>query len=267
MLTDASLIAVSNNCHKLKKVDIRCAKLTTDKGILALVSNNHDLEVIFILESRLLTDASLITIGTHCHRLRKILFQQIRLLTDRGIAALVDNKHDLISVALDGCDYLTDISLMAIATNCTKLKTFIFGDAKLVTEDGITVVVSSNPDLESLSVSWCRKFNETSLPNTCLMSFAEHCHRLRTLSLNHMKHFTDQGVMALVCNNRDLKNIDLDGCLHLTNVCLEAIGNNCHELKILSCNFILADIQSGLKYVKKKCRQLINCRSDSDRWY
>ena len=59
LLTDVSLIAMADNCHKLKEVHI-IAYGITDEGLVALVSSNPDLEDINIYYGKTLTDASLI---------------------------------------------------------------------------------------------------------------------------------------------------------------------------------------------------------------
>ena len=74
MSTDIILTAISTNCHKLKKVDIRNMPLITDKGLMALLSNNHDLVEICLAHCPLLTDASLIAMSTNCHKLHKMSF-------------------------------------------------------------------------------------------------------------------------------------------------------------------------------------------------
>ena len=71
-LTDASLIAISQYCHKLQKIWFMYMNRFTDEGIGALVSVNHDLEKIGLRNCSSLTDASFMAIADNCPKLKKV---------------------------------------------------------------------------------------------------------------------------------------------------------------------------------------------------
>ena len=70
--TDVSLIAIAENCHKVRWIGLDRMRGVTDQGISALVSANHDLEEIELSDCESITDASLLAISQHCHKLKKV---------------------------------------------------------------------------------------------------------------------------------------------------------------------------------------------------
>ena len=72
LLTNASLIAIAENCHNLRRITLLNLPMTNE-GFVILVSNNHDLEYIYISEAEgplLTTDGIEAAVAQHkCHNI------------------------------------------------------------------------------------------------------------------------------------------------------------------------------------------------------
>lgn len=86
LLTDAGLIAIADNCPKLRIVTFVDMKHITDQDITEFVSRNHNLEEIWFhtYTCTQLTDISLIAIAANCHKLKSLTLSAVLLVTDEG---------------------------------------------------------------------------------------------------------------------------------------------------------------------------------------
>ena len=118
--------------------------------------------------------------------------------------------------------------LIELGQQCSKLKIFKT-DSKYITDQDLALLLSSNVDLEHIEISFCESLSDASL-----IVIAANCSRLRKILFDHVTHFTDQGMAALVSANHDLEEIRVYSCTTLlTYFSLMAIAHNCHKLKVL----------------------------------
>ena len=59
--------------------------------------------------------------------------------------------------------------------------------------------------------------------------------------LTYLESITDQGIAALVSNNRNLDDIELRDCKLLTNASMLAIAESCHNLRRISLTGPMTD--------------------------
>ena len=231
--TVISLIAITQHCHKLKKVIIYGTEhiLNINGGMIALVSNNRDLEEISIYGCKELTDGSLVALATHCHKLRKIDVENAELITDNAITALVFTNHDLEDIKLHNCNLLTDVSFLLIADYCHKLKKVDIRNMPLITDEGLMALLSNNHDLVEICLARCPLLTDASL-----VAVATHCNKLKKISFNQMYRFTDRSLNALLSANHSVYDIHFSDCTEFTDASLTAIANNCPNLKKLACS-------------------------------
>ena len=99
---------------------------------------------------------------------------------------------------------VNDEWLLAMSTHCHRLRRIFFHEVYEFTDQGIAALVSSNHGLEEIG------FSECALPtDASLFTIAEHCRKLRWISLDY-DGFSDQGFIALVSQNPDLKSLHID---------------------------------------------------------
>lgn len=118
--------------------------------------------------------------------------------------------------------------LIELGQQCSKLKKLKI-TSEYITDKDLALLLSHNIDLEHIELGFCERLGDDSL-----MVIAAHCRRLRTILFDHMTHFTDKGMEALVSVNHDLEDIGVYSCTTLlTYSSLMAIANSCHKLKVL----------------------------------
>eukprot|EP00069_Balaena_mysticetus_P001944 bmy_15568T0 len=95
-----------------------------------------------------------------------------------------------------------------------------------ITDSNISEIL--HPEVQTLDLRSC-DISDTALLHLC------NCRKLKKLILNSSKEnrisITSKGVLALALNCRLLKIIDLGGCLGITDVSLQALGENCPFLQ------------------------------------
>jgi hypothetical protein len=97
-LTDVSVVAVAETCHRLSVVDLTQVYDITDSSVVALARSS----------------------GIH---LRSVKLSRCGRITDVSISSLALNCPGLQSIAVDDCYNLSDASIIELATQCRRLET------------------------------------------------------------------------------------------------------------------------------------------------
>jgi hypothetical protein len=89
--------------------------------------------------------------------------------------------------------------------------------------------------------------------------FAKHCTRLRALKLAECKQVSDVGILQLTNFCTELETLDLSRtelAFKITDVCMLALGERCHQLTDLNvsgCHFLT---DAGMEWLTGGCTSL-----------
>ena len=149
-LSDATLIALANNCHELTTLECSGVSQFTDNGFQALARSCVHLERIDLEECVLITDATIAVLAACCPLLESISLSHCELITDEGIRQLgmaPCASENLNVLELDNLPLITDVSLEHLVS-CHNLKRVELYDCQQVTRAGIRRLRSHLPSIK-----------------------------------------------------------------------------------------------------------------------
>ncbi|XP_044001128.1 F-box/LRR-repeat protein 2-like [Aphidius gifuensis] len=156
-LKEESIIVLSNNCKKLKRLDIAdCIIAPAIRGdplssppVLDELSKLQCLEHLNLSFAENLKDSTITAIANNCKNLKSLDIQGCCAITETSLVVLSDLKN-LQKLNVSCIDIITDSFLMKLKG----LKEFYCYECKELTNAGIIQFIKNNPDLEILDVSY-----------------------------------------------------------------------------------------------------------------
>lgn len=143
----------------------------------------------------------------HCKKLKKInlnVWKESRpTITSEGVAELALSCPFLCDASFKRCSNLTDQAIIALALNC--------------------------PRLQILNIGRC-----SSITDLSLQVLGQNCRFLSSVDFS-CTQVTDDGVIALasgICSET-LQEINMERCVRLTDVAVEAVLKHCRNIHIL----------------------------------
>ena len=125
-ITDAGVIALAQGCPELSDLNLRECDQITDEGVMALAQNCKQLSFLGVGvhwpdQSANITDAGVAALAQGCPQLCSLSLSGCRDITDTSVIALAQQRPELCSLSLDGCKNITIKSVLALAQECPKL--------------------------------------------------------------------------------------------------------------------------------------------------
>ncbi|XP_044010003.1 F-box/LRR-repeat protein 4-like [Aphidius gifuensis] len=151
MLEEVSIIAISNNCRKLKCLEIASGSIYGDflsyPSVIDEISKLQYLEHLKLRMGRYLEDSTIIAIADNCKNLKSLDIRRCRAITEKALVALtkLENLQKL------------DVSMLNITDSFISklkgLKELHCARCKNLTDTGIIQFIKNNPDLGVIDVS------------------------------------------------------------------------------------------------------------------
>ncbi|XP_044007128.1 uncharacterized protein LOC122851750 [Aphidius gifuensis] len=144
-LSKESIIAISNNCKKLKCLEIPGC-LVVPSASLDDLSKLQYLEHLNLCGVINLGSSAITAIANHCKNLKILEIRGCTAITETALVALtkLENLQKLDVSFLD----ITDSSI----SKFKELKILYCVDCKKLTDDGIIQLIKNNPDLEEINI-------------------------------------------------------------------------------------------------------------------
>jgi len=190
----------------LKKLFLHhCAKVT-DSGITYIAEHcGNTLQEVGLAGSRV-TSYAVSQLISLCPELTTLDLSCTDVADDAILPLATGCCPKLSTISLRVCPKITDVSLRAIAEGCKRVTRFsIVGGA--ITDDGLCAIVEACSDLAVLNLI-C-----TSISDNGLLHIATYAKQLKELCLDDCEHVSDGGVKAV-----------LGGCKNLTQISLAGTG-------------------------------------------
>ena len=230
-----TLVHVSYNCPKLKKIVLTGCNFITDAGIFALARNCNVLETVWI-PSKNISETAVINLVKNNPKVRELYAYSIAV---------------------------TQNTLNAISTGCPELETLIVYEASLEKNQRSCDDVLTNNMVHVLATG-CRKlrnltlrYNQVLVTNRGLESLAANCLNLESFVLDYCdsnRGLTDGGVCTIAQLCQNLKCLSISNGV-ITDVSLIVIATHLPYLEDLSLEFSeVSDI--GISAVMSQCEKI-----------
>ena len=223
-ITDGGLFSIGRGCADfLVSINLSNCRKVSDEGIIAILENAQLLQFINVDYCKKLSSKSLK--HPRWGSISEMSIQRCTGIRDEGFLNWVeeqkgDKEHfDMEECNLSDCSFLTTKSLKSIAELC--------------------------PNLKYLNLSFCCSMNE---------DFAEFlsqgCPFIHTLDISFCgMSVTDKSVTTLAQGLPNLKNLNLKGCVLLTNLAVENLAIHATKLETVTftqCSKITPGFESHL---------------------
>jgi hypothetical protein len=198
-LRDESCFELARKCAQLQEICLsRCAELT-DRGILA--------------------------IAVGCPLLVSIDVSGCKMISDDALEGL-SLRGALNNVNVSNCNRITDAGIRTILSKCTVLKFLSVAKCILLTDWAFSVLRPGS-ELTEIDINDCSRLT---LGSIVLITTA--CKALKKLKMG-CPLICDAAVEMVCCNSRHLVELDLCGCLSLTDASLSSLQLASPSLRIL----------------------------------
>jgi len=163
-------------------------------------------------------------------RLRWLDLTGCKILNNEMLMPLLANNPHLEHVDLSECKHLTIACLQELAVCANKLRRLILKNCPFVTGGSIESMAHHQPHLISLNLTGCWQLADSSVANVFKeCPFPE----IRYLSLCNVFTLTDTTMLEIANKLRGLMALDIRMCWRITNCGVNAVGENCQNLKVL----------------------------------
>ncbi|XP_044001254.1 uncharacterized protein LOC122847322 [Aphidius gifuensis] len=156
-LHEDSIIAISNNCKKLQRLEIPSCTIKpaiddvplSSPSVLDELSKLQYLEHLNLRDAKNLADSTIIAIANNCKNLKSLDITACTDLTEAALVALTNLKN-LQKLNVECLDIVTDSFLIKLKG----IKELYCDDCQNFTDAGIIQFIKNNPDLEKISVRY-----------------------------------------------------------------------------------------------------------------
>ncbi|XP_044001527.1 uncharacterized protein LOC122847743 [Aphidius gifuensis] len=154
-LKEESIIAISNNCKKLKRLEIAECRIEpandgdplSSPSVLNGLSKLQYLEHLYLCAALELDDSTIIAIANNCKNLTSLDIRCCSKITETSLVVL-SNLKNLQKLNVSGLEIITDSFLIKLKG----LKEFYCYECEKLTDAGFIQFIKNNPDLEILDV-------------------------------------------------------------------------------------------------------------------
>ena len=176
---------------------------------------------------------------------RAINLQWCGMITDGFIAVLIGICPEVTDVNLEGCFRITDASIVALAKRCPLLKKVNLSNCKLITGVSIGLLAEFCPQLKSM------KFPRWILDGYFTINEA-------TLTGPGGSELTDAIVVEVMLRPEaaELTEVDLVGCVLITDASAVAVAASCPQLKRVNLEGCELITDASIVVLMEKCSQL-----------
>ncbi len=233
LITDELLGRIAESCPTLLSINLgkkECrnpsysnvmngCELITNDGLQAL-ANCPRLASLNLKNRFMVTDEGACFIAATLPHLALLNLDACTKLTDRGLRTITKSLKNLDSVNLSGCLKITDLGFLCIAGDCPDIVSLNLAYTN-ITDTGWSVIAGRCRKIRSLDLSCCRLTHESLL--TIPATFTA----LASLKLGHSENLTDDVLLSLALNCKQLRVLDLVWCKGVTDAGLLAVAQGC----------------------------------------
>ncbi|KAL0968389.1 hypothetical protein UPYG_G00266240 [Umbra pygmaea] len=229
-VTNGTLRALSRFSLNLHYLSVACCRKFTDKGLQYLATGNgcHKLIHLDLSGCTQISVDGFRYIAAGCPLLQHIVFDDMPTLSDSCVLELVSKCHHLSAISLWDTPHLSDAAFKAIAEVANLTKFSVDGNSRL-TDVSLKALCRSSPRLTRLHTVDCPRMTDASLKSMSTLR------NLVYLNISHCRvsdlgmRYVTEGPSAF-----KLRELHLDHCSHITDLCIMRLAQKCSKLNHLS---------------------------------
>ncbi|XP_062203957.1 F-box/LRR-repeat protein 3-like isoform X2 [Phragmites australis] len=272
-LGDAAAAEVAR-MRRLQRLSLSRCKAVTDMGLGCVAVGCSDLRELSLKWCLGVTDLGLELLALKCKKLTTLDLSYTMVTKERFASIMKLPKLEVL--ALVGCVGIDDDALGCLEKVCNKsLQVLDISNCQNVTDEGVSSVLKSIPNLLELNLSYCcpvtpsmvssfqsiAKLQTLKLEGCKFMAdglkgIGRSCVSVKELSLSKCSGVTDTELSFVVSRLKNLLKLDITCCRDITDVSLAAITSSCTSLislKMESCSHVTS---GGLQLIGKHCSHL-----------
>ncbi|XP_067650552.1 F-box/LRR-repeat protein 2-like [Haliotis asinina] len=257
-LTDISFMHKNISCPQIKSINFSLTTVTNG-SIAHLVEKYPDLEGIKINDCSYINIYNCLVYLSTLKKLKSVSFDDFGCSAEperlnRKLKELFISCPKLETVVIDS-EELSDDALASLFENCRNIKSFVLAHCQYISQDAFIGIRGTATNLVSVGLA------HTPIEDKVLKVIAESSPYMKELDITGCIHITDIGVGHVADNCPNLEKLvgnrlHHEGGCNITNVGLSSIANGCPKLKILDVNFCDGVTDTGISAVAEHCPQL-----------
>ncbi|KAG6336528.1 hypothetical protein ID866_2550, partial [Astraeus odoratus] len=235
-----TLIELARSIPNLKGLVVNGCKYVTDTGIMELVARAPPLQYLYVGEGVVLTDPAVCAIAKTFTSLRELDLSDGPVITAVSVRDIWMFLRRLSALSLARCPQLTDTAFpyrvkpegekpapedkplphrpttwieglepLMLRHTSSSMKVLDLSGLTKITDEAIAGVAAHCPGLDTLMLAGCTNLTDKAVESISRIG------GLKRLSLAHVHHITDNGVMKLARECTDLRSIDLASVMEL----------------------------------------------------
>ncbi|KAL8545519.1 hypothetical protein ACS0TY_005609 [Phlomoides rotata] len=186
----------------------------------------------------------------------------LRVLRPEFIPSLFSKLHRLTSLDLSVCPCIDDAALSAVApTWARRIRRLNLSRCSGLRFPGLEALVRNCVNLESVDLSYCAGFGDREA--AALSSAAA----LKELNLDKCLHLSDVGLAKIAIGCPKLEKLSLRWCFDISDIGIELLSKKCAQLKHLDISYVKVSSES-LRWISGMERleilQMVGCGSVDD---
>jgi hypothetical protein len=226
------------NCEAMtiRSLDHCRADLLSEAVIKQMVKNQPWLTHVDLSSCSWITNETLKLVCSKYVMLTHIVLAGLTEIGDSGVMALADSCRQLEHVDLNGCAMVGDRALIALVLRCLKLKSLQCRGVEKLSKIFLRTVSDSkkcNANLTSLDLSGCHR-----VANESMIPLATKCRKIKELRLAQCWQLSDASIRNCGMYLRDLEVLELecDRQEQVTDNSINIVGVHCSQLRVLNLN-------------------------------
>ncbi|CAA7050457.1 unnamed protein product [Microthlaspi erraticum] len=251
LMTDKSLISLSENCVLMREVIIcDCQGISSD-GIEFLLRNSKNLESLavnfigFALEESFSSDAFV-----YARRLSELDLSG-SIISVEFLRSIADAELPLKKLNLSCCKGLDFDGILYLVSKCQTLVELNLRGSNFLTDEMVAKLVVFLRCLTSVNLSWCSKLTGVSFFN-----IVETCVAIKYVKMKMTSFGVEETSKEVDIIKSGLKSLHISGNQSLRDECIEKISRHCPFLETLELEGCTAITGDGMLQVLRNCGKL-----------
>lgn len=215
-ITDATVLALAQNCPQLLEIDFHRCHQITDDSVTHLLSNLKYLRELRLAYCDLLSDEAFLHLpGNKIFESLRILdLTDCGLITDDAVDKIVKIAPRLRNLILAKCRNITDRAVNSITRLGKNLHNLHLGHCSHITDRAVRELVSTCTRIRYIDLACCLRLTDASVCQLALLP------KLRRIGLVKCNNITDFAIQSLVRRGNNspcpLERVHLSYCMHLS---------------------------------------------------
>ncbi|KAG6589848.1 EIN3-binding F-box protein 1, partial [Cucurbita argyrosperma subsp. sororia] len=223
-ITDFSLAVIGHYGKFVTHLSLCSLQNVTEKGFW-MMGNAQALKLLSLLtitSCQGVTDVSLAAIGNGCKSLKQISFRKCSFISDDGLAAFSKAARTLTGLELEECNKITISGIVGSLTNHEpNLKSLVLVKCSGIKDTALQIpLLFHGSSLRRLSIRHCVGFGAAAR----LVTIGRQCPQLQQLDLVGLYGLTDAVLLPLLESCGGLVEVNLSGCLNLSDESVLALA-------------------------------------------